>query len=109
MHNKPLLTDLLDENICGALTIAKITDYQTFYAMTSWDEDLARDVLKNEVKLNIIQVGNCLQLLRSKYSLKSVEQTLKDYRDSKAGNKTMNKNTKSTKQTTQVMICYKCT
>ena len=60
------LNELLRKDVCEALCRAGIEDFDTFKEMADWDEDLAQDAFKNDVKLNIIQAGACRQLLRSK-------------------------------------------
>lgn len=60
------LSDFLPGEVCEALGRVGIDDLDAFKVMANWDQDIARDALKNEAKLSFIQVGTCLQLLRSK-------------------------------------------
>ncbi len=60
------LHELLDAEVCEALSRADISSVEDFKKMTNWDEDLAREALKTDIGLKVLQVGQCLQLLRGK-------------------------------------------
>lgn len=99
------LKDHLHQDVCEALRGAGIEDFDAFKDMADWDPDLAKDTLKNEVKLSIIQVGACLQLLRSKYMRgKHHKQTLMHSRNSKGRGRGISQPAKAGRSTRKYQV-----